>query len=549
MRLALLVILIAALIAITACGTRRSSAGYDAYSPGYEAGNAHRTLADDLDTSPWATSPDAMRVGASIESAPASPLPRTSTTESRDLGPAAQNEQLPPPTPKGARSPERRIDEPGFSTAEASTFAIDVDSGSWNFARQALRDGRQPAAEAIRVEEFINAFHYQYAQPAGDAPLGWDWAYGPCPWNPSHNLLRVALQAREVPQGERPATNLVLLIDTSGSMSPRERLPLLKSAFLRLVDHLDARDRVAIVTYAGSSEIALEPTAGSDHRRIRDAIERLGSGGGTHGSDGIITAYDLARRSFVRSGQNRVMLATDGDFNIGITDEAELERLIRNEAASGVLLTVLGVGDSAAGDRQMEHLADCGNGVYAFLDNDAAASHALDEQLTANLVTVAKDAKIQLFFNPATVAGWRLIGYANRQLARRDFNDDRIDGGEVGAGHQVTALYEIIPAGDANPYTKAGANDLCRLRLRWQPVEGGASRLLESDVSASRDATLDRDSGWAAAIAMVGLKLHGDMPQLPWATVFELADRCATTPERREAVLMLKQAFLQLSRR
>lgn len=525
MRLALLLLLTVALVAICACGMRHSE-----FRAG---GDGSQSLGTPQDY-------DGM-----VRSAVA----RNDRTGSRDLGPGAQNEQLPPPTPKGARSVDERLVEPGFSTSDASTFAIDVDSGSWNFARQALRQERQPDPSAIRVEEFINAFHYQYAPPRGDAPLGWDWAYGPCPWNPSHGLLRVAVQAREVALSARPATNLVLLIDTSGSMSPPERLPLLQTALSRMVDQLDARDRVAIVTYAGSAGIALEPTAGSDHQRINACIANLSSGGGTHGSSGIRTAYDLARRSFVQGGQNRVMLATDGDFNVGVTDERELEQLIRSEAASGVLLTVLGVGNSAEGDQRMEHLADCGDGVYAFLDDAAAANHALTEQLTANLVTVAKDAKIQLFFNPATVAGWRLIGYTNRLLARRDFNDDRIDGGEVGAGHQVTALYEIIATGDPNPFVKDGSNELCRLRLRWQPVAGGASELLERDVSAARESKLDRESGWAAAIAMAGLKLRGEMPQLPWSTVIDLADRCATTPERQEALQLLRQSAQSLSRR
>jgi len=513
MRLALLVILLAVLCTITACGARQER-------------NSQYSEVEPIDT-----------------------------VDFRDLGPGAQNEQLPPPAPKGARSSDSSpVTEPGFNTTDASTFAIDVDSGSWNFARKALRQERMPEAAAIRVEEFINAFHYQYAQPVGDAPLGWDWAYGPCPWNPSHGLLRVAVQAREVTLSARPAMNLVLLIDTSGSMSPRDRLPLLQTAFTRMIEHFDARDRVAIVTYAGSSGIDLEPTAGSDHQRITDAIQRLTSGGGTHGSSGIRTAYELARRSFVHGGQNRVMLATDGDFNVGVTDQTELEHLIRSEAASGILLTVLGVGDSAAGDRRMEHLADCGDGVYAFIDNDQAAKHALEEQLTANLVTVAKDVKIQVFFNPATVAGWRLIGYDNRQLARRDFNDDRVDGGEVGAGHQVTALYEIIPTGDANPFIKEENNSLCRLRLRWQPVSngatsGGASQLLERDVSATRDATLNGESGWAAAMAMIGLKLRGDLTETPWKSIFDLADRHATTPERSEAVQILKQAMHQISRK
>lgn len=541
MRLILLVLLTLTLALICACGYRSSEAEYRTteYRPQRVDGSPYQAgagaSADDLSK---------MGGGADLDV-----LTTTEPTGSRDLGPGAADEHLPPPTPKRARSADERLREPGFSTDDASTFAIDVDSGSWNFARQALRNGRQPPAAAIRVEEFINAFHYQYAAPRDGAPLGWDVAYGPCPWNPAHGLLRVAVQAREVEQGARPATNLVLLIDTSGSMAPRERLPLLRAAFSRMVEQLDARDRVAIVTYAGTSGIALEPTAGNDHERIRQALAALSSGGGTHGSGGIRTAYELARRSFVHGGQNRVMLATDGDFNMGVTNSGDLEKLIRKEAASGVLLTVLGVGDSAAGDRQMEQLADCGDGVYAFLDNEAAATHALTEQLTANLTTVARNAKIQLFFNPETVAGWKLIGYANRQLARRDFNDDRVDGGEVGAGHQVTALYEIIASGDANPFLAGDAADgtarshgLCRLRLRWQPVAGGASQLLERDIPTTREATLDRDSGWAAAIAMAGLKLHGDLTQVSWHSVLTLAERCATTDERSAALEVLHQA-------
>ncbi len=493
-----------------------------------------------------------------------SPAP---TPDARDLGPGADHETLPPKWRRPAQV-DSSIPWPFQDTwrnQDASTFAIDVDSASFALARRYLREEDEVPAEIVRTEEFVNAFRYHYREPANSQPVGWDAAYRECPWNRAHRLLRVGVQAKSLARRQRPPCNLVFLVDVSGSMDRKDRLPLLKQAFTRLVDRLGEQDSVAIVTYAGSSRIVLRPTAGDDHRRLREAIDDLSSGGSTNGEGGIRTAYALARNAFRNDGQNRVILATDGDFNVGISDAQQLEDLIRDEARTGVFLTVLGVGDSTDGDQRMERLADRGNGQYHLLDSRDEADRVLDEGINASLVTVAQDVKIQVFFNPQRVRGWRLLGYENRALAKRDFNDDRVDGGEVGAGHQVTALYELIPVqegGDANPFiggagqdeagaiagatadatADANAGPIARLRLRWQPPGGGASTLIEEDV-ANAARSLDAETAWAAAMAAWAESLRGrplaDRPQL-----LRLAERGLagdTDGRRREALDLLNR--------
>ncbi len=480
------------------------------------------------------SAPKAMRAGGDGSQS----LAKTgdSAPASRDLGKGAEEEKLPPPerrAPSAAR-------EDGFSTATDSTFAIDVDDASWIGLRRALRNRAEPDPNLIRVEECVNAFAYHYAPPPEKDALTADASLVRCPWSPKHQLLRIGIQAKEVADGLRPATNLVLLVDTSGSMNLSQRLPLLQRAFHRLAARLDARDRLAIVAYAGNARVVLEPTAGDDQARIGKAIDGMSASGGTNGDAGIRTAYELARRQFIQGGQNRVLLATDGDFNLGVTDNRELVRLVRDEARGGVLLNVLGVGDSAEGDRRMEAIADRGDGVYTALEDDRDVERLLAGPLGSQLTTVARDAKVQLWMNPEAVAGWRLVGYRDRLLQRADFNDDDVDGGEIGAGHQVTALYEIAPRDDRNPFIDTAV--LCRLRLRWQRPEGGSSVLREVDIRA-QEGSVDRDTGWAAGIAAIAMKAAHDPAMIgwSWASLLEMAGPYADDAERSEALRLLRR--------
>jgi Ca-activated chloride channel family protein len=328
-----------------------------------------------------------------------------------------------------------------------STFGADVDTASFSNVRRFLSSGQLPPRDAVRVEELVNYFHFHYAEPRGDKPIALTTEVGDCPWAPSHKLVLIGGRARSVPDREVEERNLVLLIDVSGSMQSNDKLPLIKTALGMFVDTLRPDDRLAIVTYAGTSGIALPPTAARDRDTIHRAIDALYASGSTNGGEGLITAYRLARQTYMPGGVNRVILATDGDFNVGVTSQADLVQLIEREKSSGVFLSVFGVGTGNLKDSTMEMLADRGNGHYAYLDSLQEARRVLIREADATLETVAKDVKFQVEFNPATVAAWKLIGYEDRALARQDFNDDSKDGGEMGAGHTVTVLYEIVPPG------------------------------------------------------------------------------------------------------
>lgn len=331
--------------------------------------------------------------------------------------------------------------------AAVSTFSIDVDTASYANMRRFLNSGQTPPRDSVRIEELVNYFQYDYPQPKGDDPFSVNMELASCPWNNTHKLLRVGLKGKEVHVKERPATNVVYLIDVSGSMSSNDKLPLLKRGFQMMTKQLGENDRVSIVTYAGNAGVALEPTTGDKTRTINEAIERLSPGGSTHGSAGIELAYKLAQQHFITGGVNKVILATDGDLNVGVTDDDSLVKLIKQKASEGVFLTVLGFGTGNLQDGKLEKLADNGNGHYAYLDSNREAHRVLVQQLSGSLVTIAKDVKIQIEFNPAEVKSYRLIGYENRMLATKDFDDDRKDAGEIGAGHTVTAIYEIEPTG------------------------------------------------------------------------------------------------------
>ena len=364
-----------------------------------------------------------------------------------------------------------------------STFSIDVDTASYAIVRRFLSQNQRPPKGAVRIEEMLNYFTYNYPQPQGDAPFSATMEATACPWNPEHRLVRIGLKGREIAKDKRPASNLVFLIDVSGSMQPGNKLPLLKQSLGLLIDQLGAEDRVSMVVYAGSSGCVLDPT--NDKAQMRAALGKLQAGGSTNGASGLLLAYQLAEKSFVKGGTNRVILATDGDWNVGVTNQSDLLDLIAQKAKSGVFLTVLGFGMDNLKDSMMVKLADRGNGNYAYLDTLLEAKKVLVEQLSGTLVTIAKDVKIQVEFNPAQVGAYRLIGYEKRMLAKEDFNDDKKDAGEIGAGHTVTALYEVVPAGrELLPSNKRVA----ALKYQSEPAAPDAPALRESVIAERSDA-------------------------------------------------------------
>ncbi len=417
-----------------------------------------------------------------------------------------------------------RLDDNPFrrvSTDPLSTFSIDVDTASYANVRRFLNAGTLPPPDAVRIEELINYFRFDYPAPAAGAPVSITTELAACPWNPAHRLALVGLRARPLDLEAVPARNLVFLIDVSGSMDSPDKLPLIRTGLRMLVDTLTPRDRVAIVVYAGASGVALPSTSGAQKDIIHAAIARLEPGGSTNGAAGITLAYEIARQHFVNGGINRVILATDGDFNVGVTSQGELTRLIEEKRDSGVFLSVLGFGTGNLKDSTMEKLADRGNGNYAYLDTLHEARKVLVNEGGATLVTVAKDVKIQVEFNPALVAGYRLIGYENRLLANEDFNNDRKDAGEIGAGHTVTALYELIPPGEPVPtgsvdplkYQAPRApaatqtKEVLTVKVRYKAPDGDASRLISASM-ANRVATDAPNIGFAAAVAEWGMLLR-----------------------------------------
>ena len=375
-----------------------------------------------------------------------------------------------------------------------STFSIDVDRAAYANVRRFLNDNQLPPPDAVRIEEMINYFEYDYPQPQGEDPFAISLEVASCPWNEDHQLALVGLQGLKVDTKDLPPNNLVFLLDVSGSMDSPDKLPLLKSAMHLLVNQLRPEDRVAIVVYAGAAGIVLEPTADKD--RIADAIGRLQAGGSIAGGAGIELAYRTAQQSFIKEGNNRVILATDGDFNVGVSSDGALTRLIEEKRESGIFLTVLGFGTGNLKDSKMEKLADQGNGNYAYIDDILEAKKVLVDEMGGTLLTIAKDVKIQVEFNPAQVKAYRLIGYENRMLAKADFDNDQKDAGELGAGHTVTALYELIPSGsnEAIPVTGdlkyqktqlVDSDDLMTVKLRYKQPDGEVSKLLVRSVKAS----------------------------------------------------------------
>ena len=419
--------------------------------------------------------------------------------------------------PEPQYAPFKDHDFASTKDAQVTTFAIDVDRASYANIRRFLSNGLIPPPNAVRIEEMINYFSYRYPQPSGDAPFSITTEVAGCSWNTSHRLLRIGIQGRNLERWKMAPNNLVFLLDVSGSMAPPARLPLIKSAFRVLVNQLRAEDRVAIVVYAGAAGLVLPSTSGADKETILAALDNLQAGGTTAGGAGIELAYSVARENFLENGNNRVILATDGDFNVGISHSTELEKLIEEKRKSGIYLSAVGVGDNNYQDAKMELLADKGNGNYAYLDSLKEAEKVFKRELTGTLVTIAQDVKVQLEFDPRYVASYRQIGYENRALKNEDFDDDTKDAGDLGAGHSVTALYEIVPASNAR-------GTIASIKLRYKEPNGSTSKLLTaSAVDEGKSAyEASPDMQFAAAVAQLGLLLR-DSPHKGTASFADVA--------------------------
>jgi Ca-activated chloride channel family protein len=429
--------------------------------------------------------------------------------------------------PGGDREQYDRIEDNPFLAVASnprSTFSVDVDAASYGNVRRFLMQGQRPPADAVRIEELVNYFPYALPAPRGEDPIAITTEVAPAPWRPEHRLVRVALKARPIDVAELPPSNLVFLVDVSGSMNEPNKLPLVKRALRLLVDQLRPQDRIAIVVYAGSAGLVLPSTPGAEKARIAEAIDRLEAGGSTAGGEGLLLAYRVAREQRVPNGTNRVILATDGDFNVGPSSDAEMERLVEAKRAEGTYLTVLGFGTGNYQDAKMEKLAKQGNGNYAYVDDLSEARKVLVHELGATLHTVADDVKLQVEFNPAAVRGYRLIGYEDRLLRDEDFADDKKDAGDVGAGHAVTALYEVVPAGVTGTVTlrgvdplrygaapapnKSNRDELLYVQLRYKRPGESTSRLMTHPVAASVTRDPSADFRFAASVAEFGMLLR-----------------------------------------
>jgi Ca-activated chloride channel homolog len=449
---------------------------------------------------------------------------------------------------EGGENYQQITDNPFFKANlnPLSTFSIDVDTASYSNLRRFINEGQTPPQDAIRIEEMVNYFKYDYPQPQGSRPFSVTAEVASAPWNEKHKLVKIGLQGKRVSNENLPPSNLTFLIDVSGSMSDPNKLPLVKSSLRLLVNELRPKDRVAIVVYAGNAGLVLPSTPANEKQKILDAIDRLEAGGSTAGGEGINLAYKVAQDNLIKSGNNRVILASDGDFNVGISSESELVKLIETKRNEGIFLTVLGFGTGNLQDAKMEQIADKGNGNYAYIDSLLEAKKALVKEAGGSLYTLAKDVKLQVQFNPQKVQAYRLIGYENRQLATQDFNDDRKDAGELGSGHSVTALYEVIPTGikadvpiaDNKPETQKPiavpvSNDLMLVNLRYKDPDKNESQLFTERVSdrftSFKDASIDFK--FASSVASFGMVLRNS-PYKGNATlksVLELANQSQGT--------------------
>lgn len=438
------------------------------------------------------------------------------------------------------------IKENEFQTVESealSTFSIDVDKASYANVRRFLNDGALPPKDAVRIEELINYFDYAYAEPKGDAPIGIQTELSTCPWNEKNQLFRIGLKGKSLNIEEAPKSDLVFLLDVSGSMNSEDKLPLLKKSFSLLVDNMRAEDRVAIVVYAGSSGVVLPSTSGKNKEKILASLDRLSAGGSTAGGQGLRKAYDIAEKYFIKNGNNRIILATDGDFNVGESSDNAMQKLIEKQRDKGIFLSVLGFGTGNLKDSKMERIADHGNGNYAYIDNLLEAKKVLVNEMSGTLYTIAKDVKLQIEFNPLYVQSYRLIGYENRMLEKEDFNDDTKDAGEMGAGHTVTALYEIVPTNNAekvvasvdplkyqslNPTeTSRTSGEILTVKFRYKEPKGKKSLLINYPVpnSLTEFEQSSDDFRFSASVANFGMLLRQSKKakKSSWQDVIEMA--------------------------
>ena len=447
-----------------------------------------------------------------------------------------------------------------------STFAADVDTASYANLRRMILSGKKPPADAVRIEEMLNYFSYDYPSPEDDQPFSVTTELAPCPWNEQTDLLLIGLQAKKVDRSALPPSNLVFLIDVSGSMETPDKLPLAKRAFLLLLETLSPEDKISVVTYASSEKVILDGADISKKAEIMAAIDNLESGGATDGSKGIVTAYALAEKHFIKGGNNRVILATDGDLNVGITSEGELIRLIEKKRDSGVYLSVMGFGSGNIKDDKMEALADHGNGNYAYIDTVAEARKVLVKERGGTLFTVAKDVKLQVEFNPAVVKGYRLIGYENRRMRAEEFDNDKKDGGEIGAGHSVTVLYEIAKVDSAyeipqvetrygQPQGKKEEPSLdedewLTVNIRYKAPDGAVSKRLTYPVTdAAFHSTMSENMSFAAGVAQFGMTLRSS-PYLGSTKLSDVILRLKALPsvatdDYKEELLYLMKKFDQ----
>ncbi|MDO5665361.1 MAG: von Willebrand factor type A domain-containing protein [Bacteroidia bacterium] len=452
-----------------------------------------------------------------------------------------------------------------------STFSLDVDAASYGNVRRMINQGQMPEKDAVRVEELINYFSYNYPQPTGEHPVNIVTEAAVCPWNKKHSIVRIGVKAKEIPSETLPASNFVFLIDVSGSMYGADKLPLVKSSMKLLLNNLRPKDRVAIVTYAGAAGEALPSTSASDKQKIMDALENLQAGGSTAGGAGIELAYKIAEKNFVRGGNNRVILCTDGDFNVGVSSNEGLESLIETKRKTGIFLTVLGYGMGNYKDNKLQTLAQKGNGNHAYIDNLQEANKVLVNEFGSTMYAVAKDVKLQVEFNPAFVNAYRLIGYETRLLSDEDFNDDSKDAGELGAGHTVTALYEIVPVGVDAPVGNVdklkyqqiktdvfapkltNSNELLTVKLRYKKPNEDVSKKLEVSMLANKvNLNVSQDFNFAMAVAMFGQLLRDSdfKGDATYSNVIELARKGLDNDPNgyRREFIRLAEAVEQLSK-
>ncbi len=483
--------------------------------------------------------------------------------------PMFQQSGYEPPPPKFNTEEYSKIDENPFKDAKQnpmSTFSIDVDKASYGNVRRYLNNSELPPEDAVRIEELINYFSYDYPQPKGAHPFSINIEFAECPWNEENRLLHIGIQGKKLDYENLKPCNLVFLVDASGSMSDENKLPLLKKALKMMVENLSIKDRVAIVAYAGAAGLVLPSTPATEKENIIESLERLSAGGSTAGGEGIELAYTVARQNLIADGNNRVILCTDGDFNIGVSSSSELIRMIEEKRKEDIYLTICGFGMGNYKDSRMEEISNAGNGNYFYIDNIREAQKVFVREMRANLFTIAKDVKIQIEFNPALIKAYRLIGYENRLLANEDFNDDTKDAGELGAGHSVTAIYEIVPAGatqsinqaDSLKYQTTKLNDaaqssgeIATLKFRYKPLKSDISQLIEQVVKNSPQ-KLDKTSEnfrFSVSVAGFGMMLR-DSPNkknLNWEQVEKLAKGSLgsdTDGDRNEFIKLVETAKL-----